>query len=119
MDHGGWIDGIFPRAGGAAAPIVDRIVRLAAFDKTLSARLPDGARAELQRLYVDTATSNLPENLGAIMRLAEVETILFGSDDPLLPSEATLPGLLQCGLSADLARIQHSNAAALFPRLAA
>ena len=48
---------IFSHAGGATAPIVQRIIRLATLDKTVAARLPDGPLVELKRLYFDTATS--------------------------------------------------------------
>jgi len=47
-----------------------------------------------------------------------VEKILFGSDYPFLPVQATLPGLLQFGFTAqDLARVERQNALQLFPRL--
>lgn len=109
---------IFSHAGGATAPIVERIARLATLDKEVAARFPDGALADMKRLYFDTATSTRPENLGAILRLASVEKILFGSDYPFLPVQATLPGLLQFGFTAqDLARVERQNALQLFPRL--
>ncbi len=109
---------IFSHAGGATAPIVERIARLATVDKEIAARLPDGPMAEMKRLYFDTATSTNPENLGAIMRLASADKILFGSDYPFLPVQATLPGLLKFGFDADtLARIERGNALQLFPRL--
>jgi predicted TIM-barrel fold metal-dependent hydrolase len=111
---------IFSHAGGATAPIVERIVRLASVDKKVAARLPDGPLAELKRLYFDTATSTNPENLGAILRLAGTGKILFGSDYPFLPVQSTLPGLLKFGFSPDdLARIAHGNAMDLFPQLRA
>jgi predicted TIM-barrel fold metal-dependent hydrolase len=47
---------IFSHAGGATAPIVERIARLASIDKEVAARLPDGPLAEMKRLYFDTAT---------------------------------------------------------------
>jgi 6-methylsalicylate decarboxylase len=114
------INFIFSHAGGATAPIVRRIVRLATIDKTVAARLPDGPLAELKRLYFDTATSTDPENLGAIMRLATAEKVVFGSDFPFLPYEATLPGLMKFGFTADsLSLVERGNALRLFPRLAA
>jgi predicted TIM-barrel fold metal-dependent hydrolase len=113
------INFIFSHAGGATAPIVRRIVRLATIDKTIAARLPDGPLAELKRLNFDTATSSDPENLGAILRLVSVDKILFGSDYPFLPYEATLSGLTKFGFSpGDLSQIESENALRLFPRLA-
>jgi predicted TIM-barrel fold metal-dependent hydrolase len=114
------INFIFSHAGGATAPIVRRIIRLATIDKTVAARLPDGPLAELQRLNFDTATSTDPENLGAIMRLVTAEKVVFGSDFPFLPYEATLPGLIKFGFTADsLSLVERGNALRLFPRLAA
>jgi predicted TIM-barrel fold metal-dependent hydrolase len=114
------INFIFSHAGGATAPIVKRIVRLATIDKVIAARLPDGPLAELKRLNFDTATSTDQENLGAIMRLVAADKILFGSDFPFLPYAATLPGLLKFGFSADdLSLIERGNALRLFPRVAA
>jgi 6-methylsalicylate decarboxylase len=111
---------VFSHAGGATAPIVQRIVRLASRDKVVSARLPEGPLAELKRLYFDTATSTDPENLGAILRLTGTDHIVLGTDYPYLPVEATLSGLLTCGLSSvDLEKVEHANALALFPRLGA
>jgi predicted TIM-barrel fold metal-dependent hydrolase len=113
------INFIFSHAGGATAPIVRRIVRLATIDKSIAARLPDGPLAELRRLNFDTATSTDQENLGAILRLVSADKIVFGSDFPFLQYEATLPGLTKFGFSpADLSRIERENAIRLFPRLA-
>ena len=109
---------IFSHAGGATAPIVERIIRLATIDKALATRMPEGPAADLKRLYFDTATSTGPENLGAIMKLSGAEKILFGSDYPFLPVQATLPGLLKMGFdAATLQRIERDNALQLFPRL--
>lgn len=112
------INFIFSHAGGATAPIVDRIIRLATIDMTLAARMPDGPAADLKRLYFDTATSTGPENLGAIMRLSGPDKILLGTDYPFLPIAATLPGLGKMSFDErTLQRIETDNALQLFPRL--
>jgi predicted TIM-barrel fold metal-dependent hydrolase len=112
------INFMFSHAGGATAPIVQRIARLATVDKRVAARLPEGPLAEMKRLHFDTATSTGPENLGAILQLVGTDKILFGSDYPFLSVQATLPGLLKFGFAADdLARIERGNALKLFPRL--
>ena len=109
---------IFSHAGGATAPIVERIIRLATIDKEVLARMPEGPAADLKRLYFDTATSTSPENLGAMMRFSGPEKILFGTDFPFLPVQATLPGLLKLGFdAATLQRIERDNALQIFPRL--
>ena len=112
------INFIFSHAGGATAPIVERIIRLASLDKAVASRMPEGPAAELKRLYFDTATSTSPENLGAIMRHSGAEKILFGTDYPFLPVQATLPGLMRMGFDAPtLEKIERGNALQLFPRL--
>lgn len=104
------INFVFSHAGGATAPVVQRIVRLACRDKVIAARLPDGPLVELKRLYFDTATSTDPENLGAILRLAGTDHIVLGTDYPYLPVEATLPGLMKFGLSSeDLAKVERQR----------
>lgn len=109
---------IFSHAGGATAPIVQRMIRLATVDKKVLARMPDGPEADLKRLYFDTATSTSPENLGAIMRFSGPEKIVFGTDYPFLPVQATLPGLLKMGFDEKtLQLIERDNALRLFPRL--
>jgi predicted TIM-barrel fold metal-dependent hydrolase len=109
---------IFSHAGGATAPIVDRIIRLATIDKDVLARMPDGPAADLKRLYFDTATSTGPENLGAMMHFTGPDRILLGTDYPFLPVQATLPGLAKMGFDASTLRlIERENALRLFPRL--
>ncbi len=109
---------IFSHAGGATAPIVERIIRLASVDKRILARLPQGPEADLKRLYFDTATSTGPENLGAMMRFSGPEKIVLGTDYPFLPVQATLPGLAKLGLDrATMQLIERDNALTLFPRL--
>jgi predicted TIM-barrel fold metal-dependent hydrolase len=109
---------IFSHSGGATAPIVERIARLATIDKEFAARVPDGPIAEMKRLFFDTATSTNPENLGGILQLVGTDHILFGCDYPFLPIQATLSGLLRFGFSAaDLATIERDNALQLFPGL--
>ena len=114
------INFIFSHAGGATAPIVQRIIRLASIDKEVLARMPEGPAADLKRLYFDCATSTAPENLGAIMRLSGPDKILLGTDYPFLPMQATLPGLARMGFDPQTIRaIQRDNALRLFPRLRA
>ena len=111
---------IFSHAGGATAPIVQRIIRLATVDKKVLARMPEGPAADLKRLYFDTATSTAPENLGAMMRFSGPQRFVFGTDYPFLPVQATLPGLAKIGFDAEtIELIERGNALRLFPRLRA
>lgn len=110
---------IFSHSGGTMPPIADRIARLAGLNKTVAARLPNGAMAELKKLYYDVATSVGPTNLGALLTLVPISHVLFGTDYPFLPVPATLDGLLKFGLAADdLLAVERGNALALFPQIA-
>lgn len=111
---------VFSHAGGATAPIFDRIARMANIDKETAKKIPEGPIAAMKRLYFDTATSTAPENLGGIMRLAGDRKILFGSDYPFVPIQPTLVGLSKFGFTPEqMANIRHGNAQDLFPRLRA
>ena len=60
---------IFCHAGGGLTPQMRRLVRAVDNAPKLKARVPNGAMAELSKLYYDTAQSANPENLGALMGL--------------------------------------------------
>ncbi|WP_160142306.1 amidohydrolase family protein [Pigmentiphaga humi] len=109
---------IFSHAGGATAPLIQRILFHTTVNKVVAERLPDGALADLKRLYFDAATSTSPANLGAILDLAGTDRIVLGTDFPYLPPQTTLPGLMKFGFaSEDLEKIERTNALTLFPRL--
>jgi hypothetical protein len=84
----------------------------------LASAAPDGVEAELGRLYYEVANSANRPAMAALLSLVPATQVLFGSDFPLVPIEATqakLPGL---GLtSGDLASISNGTATALFARL--
>jgi 6-methylsalicylate decarboxylase len=109
---------IFCHTGGTVMMLAERIRRYATRHPELAAATPDGAIGELKRLFYDVATSTVPANMAAILKLVPMAQILFGSDYPVIPFKATLDGFDQLGLSgADLAAINRGNALTLFPRL--
>ena len=111
---------IFSHAGGAISVLVERLARLERLPAFRQA-VPDGVRAEVQRLHFDIALSAGDLTLGALLRLTSPDRILFASDFPYAPEEAmrgAVAGLGEAGLSpTDLALIEHDNAVRLMPRL--
>ena len=82
-------------------------------------RIPDGAMAELKRFYYDTAQGNHKGALEALLALAPMSQVLFGTDFPLRGAREEVDALAAFGFSpADLAAIQRGNATRLVPRLA-
>ena len=111
---------IFCHSGGAMTPQVGRIVRHAEESKKIAARLPNGAWAEIKKLYYDTAQSTFPWNFGALKSFVPISHILLGSDYPYVTPAETIEPLLKLGLSEDeLRAVTRDNALALLPRLKA
>jgi predicted TIM-barrel fold metal-dependent hydrolase len=109
---------IFCHSGGAMTPQMARIVRHAEENPKIAARLPNGALAEIRKLYYDTAQATGPQNLGALRSFVPTSQIMFGSDYPFVHVAETLDPLTKFGLSdADLRAVTRDNALALLPRL--
>ncbi len=108
---------VFSHGGGTVPVLAARITGLARMRQDLARHVPNGAEAELARLYYDTAIAANPITMAALTRLAPLSHILFGSDTPFVPIAATAMGLKGCGFSAaELAAIERGNAEALFAR---
>jgi predicted TIM-barrel fold metal-dependent hydrolase len=111
---------IFCHSGGAMTPQVKRVARLAELNPKVKQRLPNGAMAEIRKLFYDTAQSAEPENLGALMTLVPDSQILFGTDYPYLAPAITIDPMEKLGLREDQLRaFTRDNALRLFPRLRA
>lgn len=110
---------IFCHAGGALAPMFERIVRQGANTVEVRERIPEGPLPYFRRFYYDIATSASPDNLGVLLRHVPVSQILFGLDGPFVPASATLNQIGANGFSeAEMKAIEHGNALRLFPGLA-
>jgi len=82
-----------------------------------NANIPNGVMYELKRLYYECAHATYPVSLGALLKFAPSDHILFGTDYPAEPMESTLRELEAAGLSPDLLRtMERTNAERLFPR---
>ena len=107
---------IFSHAGGTIPMLAGRIAQLSTSVPQLAAAVPDGVEAELRRLYYEVANSANRPAIAALLSLVPATQVMFGSDFPRVPIEATqakLPGL---GLSAsDLTAIARGTASRLFP----
>jgi predicted TIM-barrel fold metal-dependent hydrolase len=95
-----------------AGRIKDRIPKEAA------PRIPNGVYAEFRRLYYEIAHASFPPAMAALLKLAPVSQILFGSDYPIERFSVTIDELPASNLSPEVLRaIDRENAERLFPRL--
>lgn len=85
---------IFSHGGGATALLAQRIVAPA----QMTGSIPDPLDQLSTRLYVDAVTTTSPGAWGAVSELVGPGRILFGSDYPYVPIEATAGGLSGLGL---------------------
>ena len=107
---------IFSHGGGTMPFIVERFTRLAA-RPNFKKQFPRGVLAELRKFYYEVAQAAHPGALSSLTRLVKVNRILFGTDFPYRTSKEIGKGLVDFGFSAaDLAAINHDNAAKLFPQ---
>ena len=111
---------IFSHAGGTIPMLAGRIAQLSTSVPQLAAAVPDGVEAELRRLHYEVANSANRPAMAALLSLVPATQVMFGSDFPLVPIEATQAKLPGVGLSSsDLAAILRGTATRLFPRFAA
>lgn len=110
---------IFSHGGGTIPMLAYRMITLAKKNRDLSARLPNDALAQLQKLYFDTPMVTNKPAMSALLALSTASKVLLGSDTPYLQIEETVSELAGLGLgTADLLAIERENALALIPRLA-
>ena len=108
---------IFSHSGGTMPLAIQRLVRLPGLDPRLAPRVPNGVMHELKKLYYETAQGVTPMALGALLQIAAVTQLLFGSDYPFRSAAETVEGLLAYGFSPnELRAIDCGNALRLFPQ---
>jgi len=111
---------IFSHAGGTLPFLTERFTRLPLANKSLEAKVPNGALYELKRFYYDVAQAAHPTALASLLKLVPVSQVLFGTDYPFRTSADHVKGLAEYGFSAsDLRAIDRDNALRLLPRLKA
>lgn len=105
---------IWSHAGGTAPFLADRLNRWSNARPEFKAKMPNGAIAELQKFYYDTAAAAHPHTLSSLMQLVKVSQVVLGTDFPFSTSAANHKGLTAFGFSeADIAAIGRGNAARL------
>ena len=112
---------IFSHGGGTLPMLAVRIAGglLRPHMKEIAARIPKGAMYEFKKLYYDVASVTNPISMGALLALAPLTQIFFGSDYPFIDIDTFSKQLQTLGLSpGQLAAIERENAAKLFPRYA-
>lgn len=106
--------------GGATPFLAHRIAEWAGRVPERADAAPAGALAYLRRLYYDTGLANNTIAVAAVHQLAGIEKIVFGTDWPFLAESDDFDLTAGLGLSeTERALIEHTNAAALVPRLVA
>jgi predicted TIM-barrel fold metal-dependent hydrolase len=110
---------IFTNAGGTVPMLSGRI---AAATKRLGAEfdglVPKGAEYELKKLVYEVSNATSPTSLAAVAALVPPSQIVFGTDYPFVPIEATIAGVDAFWAGALRDPVYRGNAAALLPRLA-
>ena len=108
---------IFSHAGGTVSLFVDRMQTFRSSSAALQKGTPNGVLEELKRLHYDIASVVNPRNMSALLNMAPVSQVLFGSDYPFVPVPATVTPLDRYGLDpAELEAVNRVNALRLFPR---
>jgi predicted TIM-barrel fold metal-dependent hydrolase len=111
---------IFSHGGGTAPFLAERLIRVPSLNKKLMETVPNGAMAELQRFYYDTAQIAHPVPLAALARFVPASQILWGTDYPFRFGHEYVKALAAFGFSdSDLRKIDRENALTLLPRLRA
>ena len=108
---------IFSHGGGTIPYLAGRIATMSGQQKGLATLAPQGIEYEMRQLYYEVAASANAPAMAALMKLAPLDHILFGTDYPFVQTEATLDPMLKLGLSAaELRAISRESAAKLLPR---
>ena len=112
---------IVPHAGAALPILMERIELLLPLLGTPGESTPPSMREAMRQLHFDLAGAPVPQLLPALLSVADIKHIHYGSDYPFTPEDscsllaeriASTPILT----SADQALIWRDNALALFPR---
>ena len=111
---------IFSHSGGVTPFLLSRFERAELDDKQARQKMPNGVMHELKKFYYDTAQGNHWGALAALMKLAPVSQVLYGTDFPFRDGAEVNGGLAAYGFSAaELQAINRDNALRLWPRLQA
>ena len=105
---------VFSHGGGVLPMVAERVIAMGFVDRSLLAKVPEGAQAALAKLYVDTASVTGPAAMAALTKWLPEGHILYGTDFPWGTLTASRQALARLGLPPEtLAAIESGNAAAL------
>jgi predicted TIM-barrel fold metal-dependent hydrolase len=105
---------VFSHGGGALPMVAERVIAMGFVDRSLLAKVPEGAPTALSRLYVDTASVTGPAAMAALQTWLPEGHILYGTDFPWGTLASSRQALARLGLPAErLQAIERGNAAAL------
>ena len=109
---------ILSHAGGTVPFLLSRFVYQEATMKGKEQVLPKGLMYELKKFHYDTAQGNSPPALAALLKVAPLSQILFGTDYPFRTAAEEIAGLTTQRFPAkDLRAIERDNALRLLPEL--
>jgi len=101
---------------GATIPMIAGRIR-DRVPKDAQSRIPNGTYYELKKLYYEIAHASFPWSMAALLKLAPISQIVFGSDYPVEKIESTIDELKATKLSPETLRaIDRGNSERLFPR---
>src|SRR5712691_1520902 len=107
---------IFSHGGGTLPFLIGRFERLA--EERKDAFLPRGVAPEARKFYYEVAQANHPGALAALLKLAPISNVLYGSDYPLRPVSEVTAGVDKYEFTAAQRRaLERENAVKLMPRL--
>jgi predicted TIM-barrel fold metal-dependent hydrolase len=107
---------MFSHGGGTLPFLLGRFERLA--EERKDAWAPNGVTPQLKKFYYEVAQANHPGALAALLKLAPLSNVVFGSDYPLRPVSEAVEGVAKYEFTAAQRRaIERDNALRLVPRL--
>ena len=110
---------IFSHSGGVTPFLLSRFQREEAIPKN-KPMLPNGLMYELRKFHYEVAQGNHPSALAALLKIAPIPQLLYGTDFPFRDGAEVNAGLAAYGFStADLRAINRENALRIMPRLKA
>ena len=109
---------IFSHSGGTLPFLTGRFTRLAGERKP--AFLPDGPLPEFRKFHYELAQGNTPGQIAALLKMVDLEQVLYGTDYPFRPGAEVNAGIAAYGFSAaERQSIERGAAIKMIPRLKA
>lgn len=109
---------IFSHAGGTLPMMAGRVTNLLRASPEAAIVAPDGLEPVMRGLYYDLANAANVPAYRALTAVVPTSQIVFGTDFPIVPIQATAAGLGTLGMSEqDQAAISRDNMLKLYPGL--